>query len=203
MIKNVVDNKGNHLGYLVDIFFISKKFEKFISNKWGSYSSVKAERVCKSVIRVDNECYNCIMFPFDIRNYKFFIECCKLNNLVLNDILFMPIVFKDIDYSLLSEIWKTRKVCGRANIHKLACIDTSTSSIIGYLMSGDVLFNCEAYYINMLEVVEKSKGFGTRIVTQLKSFNIKLVGLSLKPVQGFWLKLGAEFDEVSRFNINI
>ena len=53
----------------------------------------------------------------------------------------------------------------------------------------------------MIESTTKHRGYGTKVVSQLKAFNKPITGLSVVTAVNFWEKQGAEFGSSKYFKL--
>ena len=194
MVKNVVDSRGNHKGYLICDFFIPKSYEKYLIQTVPSCEKVTLVYINRNSFSLGCKTYNIRGFPFMFEELSMFLLNCKSNNIKLNDIVFIPISFSDIDYSNLSEFWKIARDMQCSQIKVLGIYDTVSEVLLGYMMSCNNLFSSTDYRISMIEMRRKDKGVGTRVVKQLQSLGKNISGLSLVSAKGFWQKVGASVD---------
>ena len=199
MIKDVVDSRGNRKGYLICDFFIPKNYEKYLIRSVPSCEKVTLVHINKNSFSIGCKTYNIRGFPFTFEELSVFLLKCKSNNIKLNDIIFIPISFSDIDYKNLSEFWKVTRDIQCSQIKVLSIYDTVSEVLLGYIMSCDNLFSSVDYRINMIEMQKKNKGVGTRVVRQLQYLGKNISGLSLVSAKGFWQKVGAFIDDDLNF----
>ena len=194
MVKDVVDSRGNHKGYLICDFFIPKSYEKYLIQSVPSCEKVTLVYINRNSFSLGCKTYNIRGFPFISEELSMFLLNCKSNNIKLNDIVFIPISFSDIDYTNLSEFWKITRDMQCSRIKVLGIYDTVSEVLLGYMMSCNNLFSSTDYRISMIEMQKKNKGVGTRVVKQLQSLGKNISGLSLVSAKGFWQKVGASVD---------
>lgn len=189
----IIISKGNRvLGYALDYIFISSYLMKYlisdsvidINNKASSFSSEKIG-----------------LKAYGVATYKEVLQ--KLSDLGfhLNDIIFVPCQYEDIDIEDVTTLFHIAMDMNIRRISLYLCIDTSTLKSVAYLMLDKNMFLYNDLHIFIIECIKKSKGYGTKVIKQLKILQKHLDGLSVVTAIDFWKSVGAEIDSSNRFTI--
>ena len=194
MIQTVVTNSGNIKGWLIDEYYVPKNTLKFFTPQ-SSLRGVKIiSKIDKSGIRVRGKRYPNILKVINSENCREVLRSFIVNGISLHNILFFPTNIKDDCIEDLSCFWKIVQDLPLRTYYVYKITDSNFKEI-GFVLLRQDLYKSSFIYINMLEVIEKSKGIGSEVVNQLKSFNICISGLSTQGALNFWKKLGAEVTD--------
>lgn len=176
----IVDSNNNPLGYLVDYVFYNNYFIDL-------QSVCKVNRICgiftKTGILTKYGLCKHASSVLNLSNYFYFLVKIKDTGIKLNNIIFIPCNFADLDIK--------EEINQKGYIY--ICLDSFYLDKIGYLYTKQDIYSSRNIYINMLECINKNKGYGTKIVNQLKSLDKNLDGLSLYTAKKFWEKQGVVF----------
>ena len=195
MLTRVRDITGKEQGYLIGDYFLSSYLVPYF---------FKSLPKCKTITGFTNG----TSFSVDGKIYTSILRCPNPEglNLIysvggkLQDIIFWRENIKNLDTDGLSEIWRVVQGFKKHSFNYYVCYDKNKKEI-GYLLSGEDLFSCSTFYINMLEVVNKGNGDGTRIVKRLLNLGKGVEGLSLINSVEFWSKCGATIEDNLSFII--
>ena len=202
MISKVLDKNRKHIkGYLIDDLFIKYSYVKFFTK-----GIIKADKLCigtskgKGVV-IDNIFYKDIFSRINCSNYKIVLNILLINNIELNDIIFISCKSCDLGVENLSSFWTLISSIRDNKFYYYACIDVNNLSVVGYLFTQNNLYNSDCLHISMLEIIEKDCGFGQKVVNSLSSLDKVLTGTSLVSTKKFWGSLGAVFSNDNWFTI--
>ena len=181
-MKSVVDSCNNCIGYVINDYFYDNYYIDFtnkvdIESVYGIYT--------KSGILTEDGLYKSASSVLNVSNY---FDLLSNLGVPLSSIIFIPCEFSDLDTENMSSIWGSF-----INCYLYVCIDGKTLKEVAYLMLRQDLFSYCSIHINMLECIEKGKGYGTYIVKQLKCLDKEITGLATYTAQHFWEQQGAIF----------
>lgn len=200
MITVVITESGKTKGYLIDDIYVRKDLLKYFTPV-RSFRGVKV--VGKSFgedIKIRNKHYKSVKKYLNIDSYNKIIRAFTISGIELNSVLFIPCKPTDYEFNDMSELWKIVYDLKCRNLYYYKIVDIK-SNCIAYLMSYNDLYKSSSFYINMLEVIDKGKGYGTLVVNTLKSFDKSISGLSMITSKSFWKKLGASFIDSMHFSL--
>lgn len=133
------------------------------------------------------------MYRINSTRYVDFVHQCEQDGTKLHNLLFVPGRLKDCNVDRHNDIWKVDFCCLYKCMSGLDCL--------GYLQTDKELYSARSVLIVMIQAETPGLGYGTRIVTELKSRGIKLRGIATTEAARFWEKQGAVLREYNRFNI--
>lgn len=189
----IIISKGNRiLGYALDDIFINSYLMKYlisdsivdINNKAQSFTSNKEN-----------------LKSYGVDTYREVILKLASLGFHLNDIVFVPCNYEDIDaedVSLLFNMTKDLKV-RRVNLY--LCIDVSIFKPVAYLMLNRNMFLYNDLHIFIIECIKKSEGYGTKVIKQLKNLQKNLDGLAVVTAVDFWKSVGAVVETDNHFMV--
>ena len=91
-----------------------------------------------------------------------------------------------------SRYWKNKEISGLYVIKE-------DNKPIGLLSSRN---KKDSYFINMIEIFDKNKGYGQKAIEEIKKMTPKdIKGIPVTEAEPFWLKVGAQFDKSIYFTI--
>lgn len=192
MLQIVITKSNKICGYALDDIFISSYMMKYL--------------ITDSIVDINNKAKS---FTLKRENYRVFgvdtyrEVLLRLADLgfTLNEIIFVPCKYDDIDLDGMSMLFGVAKDFNIRRVSLYVCINTHTFSEVAYLLLNHNLFLYKDLHIFILECLQKSEGNGTKIIKQLKNLQKNLSGLSVVTALGFWKSVGAVIDDSNRFTI--
>lgn len=189
----IIISKGNRiLGYALDDIFINSYLMKYlisdsivdINNKAQSFTSSKEN------LRV-----------YGVDTYREVLLKLASLGLHLNDIVFVPCKYEDIDAEDVSVLFNMARDLKVRRVSLYLCIDISIFKPVAYLMLNRNMFLYNDLHIFIIECIKKSEGYGTKVIKQLKNLQKNLDGLAVVTAVDFWKSVGAVVEADNHFMI--
>lgn len=196
---SVVNANSEEIGYIInDIFLESSIIEK------QTNEVEPTETVCgmlqENGVLTSKGFFRNADVIVNTLNYTNLINSLKSENIDLNDILFIPCSSRGIQQKYMSGFWRlTNDTIDSSYLY--LCIDSNTCNVLAYLLTLRNIFKSQEIHIGMIESTKKHRGYGTKVVSQLKAFNKPITGLSVATAVSFWEKQGAKFDSSKYFRL--
>ena len=189
MVELVVNKRGTRLGYKINGKFFSKSFIDSILSKELGYTKVVIGKCVGNNIVLEGKTYK------PDRDYLSDLKSLSLD-LDYNDISFIARIPSEDELHDVSSFWRNKYLVRR---HCYTIIDKDLK-VLGYLATStsiDTPYDC---YICMLEIIDKGRGTGTRVVRELTK-RCSLLGYSCVTAKDFWIKCGAVFKDLYQFKV--
>ena len=189
MVELVVNKRGTRLGYKIGGKFFSKSFIDSILSKELGYDKVVIGKCVGNSVVLDGKTY---------KPDKDYLSCLKSLTLDLgyNDISFIARIPSEDELYDVSSFWSNKDLSRK---HLYTIVDNNLKTL-GYLATStsiDTPYDC---YICMLEIIDKGRGTGTRVVKELTK-RCSLLGYSCVTAKDFWIKCGAVFKDLYQFKV--
>jgi len=166
------------MGYYIDDVYVPRRVYKCFCNK---------EPTIETEIRGKP--------PSSACNYRLLLQRMRSNNLILNNVVFLPIDKQDI-HGVESSFWKLNFI---EQYFYYTCI--ADNKIIGYISTKEDIYYNSQVYLNMIETLKKDKGYGSKIIKSLLDLVDIIKGLSLYNSLDFWEKVGAIIGKDNYFQL--
>lgn len=200
MIQTIITSSGNVKGWLVENYYIPKRVLKYFTPVANLRGTRVISKVDKSGIKIRGKRYYNILTVMDSTNCSDILRSFIINGISLHEIIFFPCKLKEVDTNL-SSFWKLIQELPLGKCYPYRIL-TSEFKEVGYILLRQDLYTKHINYINMLEIKERNKGIGTKVVTQLKQNCYKIGGLATCDSLDFWKKQGAEIvDNQNHFTV--
>lgn len=197
MCKEVYDKNENLLGYSILDLFIPKEMLIFLTEETdkftdGMYGISKGN----SIFNESGRAYYNVCELLTESKATLVFDIFKRANVKLNPFLFVK-TDSNMNYKVqnLSSIWGS--LFALKNCYCYTILDSNCNTL-GFLSLHKNVYEEDEKYIQMFEVVEKGKGYGTKIMNYLLKF-YNLSGLSTYSSVNFWKSLGASIDKSGHF----
>lgn len=192
MLRIIISKSNRICGYALDDIFINSYLIRYLI----SDSIVDVNNKAKSfTIRKEN------LRVFGVDTYQeVFIKLASLG-FHLNDIIFVPCKYKDINVEDVSILFNMARDLKIRRVSLYMCVDTSIFKPVAYLMLNRNMFFYNDLHIFIIERIRKSEGYGTKVIKQLKNLQKSLDGLSVVTAIDFWKNVGAVIDDNNHFTI--
>ena len=189
----IIISKGNRiLGYALDDIFINSYLMKYL--------------ISDSIVDINNKAQSFISNKENLRSYgvdTYREVILKLASLGfhLNDIVFVPCNYEDIDAEDVSLLFNMAKDLKVRRVNLYLCIDISIFKPVAYLMLNRNMFLYNDLHIFIIECIKKSEGYGTKVIKQLKNLQKNLDGLAVVTAVDFWKSVGAVVETDNHFMV--
>lgn len=189
----IIISKGNRiLGYALDDIFINSYLMKYL--------------ISDSIVDINNKAQSFISSKENLRIYgvdTYHEVILKLASLGfhLNDIVFVPCSYEDIDVEDVSVLFNMARDLKVRRVSLYICVDVSIFKPVAYLMLNRNMFLYNDLHIFIIECIRKSKGYGTKVIKQLKNLQKNLDGLAVVTAVNFWKSVGAVVEADNHFMI--
>lgn len=192
MLRIIISKSNRICGYALDDIFINSYLIKYLI----SDSIVDINNKAKSfTMRKEN------LKVFGVDTYQEVLIKLASLGFHLNDIIFVPCKYDDIDTEDVSVLFNIARDLKIRRINLYMCIDTSIFNPVAYLMLNRNMFFYNDLHIFIIECIRKSKGYGTKIIKQLKNLQKSLDGLSVVTAIDFWKSVGAVIENNNHFTV--
>lgn len=189
----IIISKGNRIcGYALDDIFINSYLIKYL--------------ISDSIVDINNKAKSFTMRKESLRVFgvdtyqEVLIKLASLG-FHLNDIIFVPCKYDDIDTEDVSVLFNMARDLKIRCINLYMCIDTSIFNPVAYLMLNRNMFFYNDLHIFIIECIKKSEGYGTKVIKQLKNLQKSLDGLSVVTAIDFWKSVGAVIESNNHFMV--
>lgn len=189
MIELVVNGRGTQLGYKINGKFFSKSFIDSILSKELGYNKVVIGKCVGNSVVLEGKTYK------PDKDYLSDLKSLSLD-LDYNDISFIARIPIEDELHDVSSFWMNKDLVRK---HCYTIIDKDLK-VLGYIATStsiDTPYDC---YICMLEIIDKGRGTGTRVVKELTK-RCSLLGYSCVTAKDFWIKCGAVFKDLYQFKV--
>ena len=189
----IIISKGNRiLGYVLDDIFINSYLMKYL--------------ISDSIVDINNKAQSFISNKENLKSYgvdTYREVILKLASLGfhLNDIVFVPCNYEDIDAEDVSLLFNMAKDLKVRRVNLYLCIDVSIFKPVAYLMLNRNMFLYNDLHIFIIECIKKSEGYGTKVIKQLKNLQKNLDGLAVVTAVDFWKSVGAVVETDNHFMV--
>lgn len=189
----IIISKGNRiLGYALDDIFINSYLMKYL--------------ISDSIVDINNKAQSFILNKENLKSYgvdTYREVILKLASLGfhLNDIVFVPCNYEDIDAEDVSLLFNMAKDLKVRRVNLYLCIDVSIFKPVAYLMLNRNMFLYNDLHIFIIECIKKSEGYGTKVIKQLKNLQKNLDGLAVVTAVDFWKSVGAVVETDNHFMV--
>lgn len=189
----IIISKGNQiLGYALDDIFINSYLMKYL--------------ISDSIVDINNKAQSFISNKENLKSYgvdTYREVILKLASLGfhLNDIVFVPCNYEDIDAEDVSLLFNMAKDLKVRRVNLYLCIDVSIFKPVAYLMLNRNMFLYNDLHIFIIECIKKSEGYGTKVIKQLKNLQKNLDGLAVVTAVDFWKSVGAVVETDNHFMV--
>lgn len=189
----IIIAKGNRiLGYALDDIFINSYLMKYL--------------ISDSIVDINNKAQSFISNKENLKSYgvdTYREVILKLASLGfhLNDIVFVPCNYEDIDAEDVSLLFNMAKDLKVRRVNLYLCIDVSIFKPVAYLMLNRNMFLYNDLHIFIIECIKKSEGYGTKVIKQLKNLQKNLDGLAVVTAVDFWKSVGAVVETDNHFMV--
>lgn len=189
----IIISKGNRiLGYALDDIFINSYLMKYL--------------ISDSIVDINNKAQSFISNKENLKSYgvdTYREVILKLASLGfhLNDIVFVPCNYEDIDAEDVSLLFNMAKDLKVRRVNLYLCIDVSIFKPVAYLMLNRNMFLYNDLHIFIIECIKKSEGYGTKVIKQLKNLQKNLDGLAVVTAVDFWKSVGAVVETDNHFMV--
>lgn len=189
----IIISKGNRiLGYALDDIFINSYLMKYL--------------ISDSIVDINNKAQSFISSKENLKSYgvdTYREVILKLASLGfhLNDIVFVPCNYEDIDAEGVSLLFNMAKDLKVRRVNLYLCIDVSIFKPVAYLMLNRNMFLYNDLHIFIIECIKKSEGYGTKVIKQLKNLQKNLDGLAVVTAVDFWKSVGAVVETDNHFMV--
>lgn len=192
MLRIIISKSNRICGYALDDIFINSYLIKYLI----SDSIVDINNKAKSfTMRKEN------LRVFGVDTYQEVLVRLASLGFHLNDIIFVPCKYDDIDTEDVSVLFNIARDLKIRRINLYMCIDTSIFNPVAYLMLNRNMFFYNDLHIFIIECIKKSEGYGTKVIKQLKNLQKVLDGLSIVTAIDFWKSVGAVIEDNNHFMI--
>lgn len=192
MLRIIISKSNRICGYALDDIFINSYLIKYLI----SDSIVDINNKAKSfTMRKEN------LRVFGVDTYQEVLVRLASLGFHLNDIIFVPCKYDDIDTEDVSVLFNMARDLKIRRINLYMCIDTSIFNPVAYLMLNRNMFFYNDLHIFIIECIKKSEGYGTKVIKQLKNLQKVLDGLSVVTAINFWKSVGAVIEDNNHFTI--
>lgn len=192
MLRIIISKSNRICGYALDDIFINSYLIKYL--------------ISDSIVDINNKAKSFTMRKENLRVFgvdtyqEVLIKLASLG-FHLNDIIFVPCKYDDIDTEDVSVLFNMARDLKIRRINLYMCIDTSIFNPVAYLMLNRNMFFYNDLHIFIIECIKKSEGYGTKIIKQLKNLQKSLDGLSVVTAINFWKSVGAVIEDNNHFTI--
>lgn len=192
MLRIIISKSNRICGYALDDIFINSYLIKYL--------------ISDSIVDINNKAKSFTMRKENLRVFgvdtyqEVLIKLASLG-FHLNDIIFVPCKYDDIDTEDVSVLFNIARDLKIRRINLYMCIDTSIFNTVAYLMLNRNMFFYNDLHIFIIECIKKSEGYGTKIIKQLKNLQKNLDGLSVVTAIDFWKSVGAVIENNNHFTV--
>lgn len=192
MLRIIISKSNRICGYALDDIFINSYLIKYL--------------ISDSIVDINNKAKSFTMRKENLRVFgvdtyqEVLIKLASLG-FHLNDIIFVPCKYDDIDTEDVSVLFNIARDLKIRRINLYMCIDTSIFNPVAYLMLNRNMFFYNDLHIFIIECIKKSEGYGTKVIKQLKNLQKVLDGLSIVTAINFWKSVGAVIEDNNHFTI--
>lgn len=192
MLRIIISKSNRICGYALDDIFINSYLIKYL--------------ISDSIVDINNKAKSFTMRKENLREFgvdtyqEVLIKLASLG-FHLNDIIFVPCKYDDIDAEDVSVLFNIARDLKIRRINLYMCIDTSIFKPVAYLMLNRNMFFYNDLHIFIIECIKKSEGYGTKVIKQLKNLQKVLDGLSVVTAINFWKSVGAVIEDNNHFTI--
>lgn len=192
MLRVIISKSNRICGYALDDIFINSYLIKYL--------------ISDSIVDINNKAKSFTMRKENLRVFgvdtyqEVLIKLASLD-FHLNDIIFVPCKYDDIDTEDVSVLFNIARDLKIRRINLYMCIDTSIFNPVAYLMLNRNMFFYNDLHIFIIECIKKSEGYGTKVIKQLKNLQKVLDGLSVVTAINFWKSVGAVIEDNNHFTI--
>lgn len=192
MLRIIISKSNRICGYALDDIFINSYLIKHL--------------ISDSIVDINNKAKSFTMRKENLRVFgvdTYQEVLIKLTSLGfhLNDIIFVPCKYDDIDTEDVSVLFNMARDLKIRRINLYMCIDTSIFNPVAYLMLNRNMFFYNDLHIFIIECIKKSEGYGTKVIKQLKNLQKSLDGLSVVTAIDFWKSVGAVIENNNHFTV--
>lgn len=192
MLRIIISKSNRICGYALDDIFINSYLIKYL--------------ISDSIVDINNKAKSFTMRKENLRVFgvdTYQEVLIKLASLCfhLNDIIFVPCKYDDIDTEDVSVLFNIARDLKIRRINLYMCIDTSIFNPVAYLMLNRNMFFYNDLHIFIIECIRKSEGYGTKVIKQLKNLQKSLNGLSVVTAIDFWKSVGAVIENNNHFTV--
>ena len=192
MLRIIISKNNRICGYALDDIFINSYLIKYlisdsivdINNKAKSFTTGKEN-----------------LRPFGVDTYQEVLLKLASLGFHLNDIIFVPCKYEDIDAEDVSVLFNMARDLRVRRVSLYLCIDVSIFKPVAYLMLNRNMFLYNDLHIFIIECIKKSEGYGTKVIKQLKNLQKNLDGLAVVTAINFWKSVGAVVDTDNHFMV--
>lgn len=192
MLRIIISKNNRICGYALDDIFINSYLVKYlisdsivdVSNKAKSFTTGKEN-----------------LRQFGVDTYQEVLLKLASLGFHLNDIIFVPCKYEDIDAEDVSVLFNMARDLRVRRVSLYLCIDVSIFKPVAYLMLNRNMFLYNDLHIFIMECIKKSEGYGTKVVKQLKNLQKNLDGLAVVTAVNFWKSVGAVVDTDNHFMV--
>lgn len=192
MLRIIISKSNRICGYALDDIFINSYLIKYL--------------ISDSIVDINNKAKSFTMRKENLRVFgvdtyqEVLIKLASLG-FHLNDIIFVPCKYDDIDTEDVSVLFNIARDLKIRRINLYMCIDTSVFNPVAYLMLNRNMFFYNDLHIFIIECIRKSEGYGTKVIKQLKNLQKSLNGLSVVTAIDFWKSVGAVIENNNHFTV--
>lgn len=192
MLRIIISKSNRICGYALDDIFINSYLIKYL--------------ISDSIVDINNKAKSFTMRKENLRVFgvdtyqEVLIKLASLG-FHLNDIIFVPCKYDDIDTEDVSVLFNIARDLKIRRINLYMCIDTSIFNPVAYLMLNRNMFFYNDLHIFIIECIRKSEGYGTKVIKQLKNLQKSLNGLSVVTAIDFWKSVGAVIENNNHFTV--
>lgn len=192
MLRIIISKSNRICGYALDDIFINSYLIKYL--------------ISDSIVDINNKAKSFTMRKENLRVFgvdtyqEVLIKLASLG-FHLNDIIFVPCKYDDIDTEDVSVLFNIARDLKIRRINLYMCIDTSIFNPVAYLMLNRNMFFYNDLHIFIIECIKKSEGYGTKIIKQIKNLQKNLDGLSVVTAIDFWKSVGAVIENNNHFTV--
>ena len=192
MLRIIISKSNRICGYALDDIFVSSYMMKYlISDSIADINSkVKSFTTGKENLRT-----------YGVDTYHEVLLKLASLGFHLNDIIFVPCKYEDIDPEDVSVLFNMARDLRIRRVNLYLCVDVSIFKPVAYLMLNKNMFLYNDLHIFIIECIRKSEGFGTKVIKQLKNLQKNLDGLAVVTAVDFWKSVGAVVDTDNHFTI--
>lgn len=192
MLRIIISKSNRICGYALDDIFINSYLIKYLisDNIVDINNKAKSFTMRKENLRV-----------FGVDTYQEVLIKLASLGFHLNDIIFVPCKYDDIDTEDVSVLFNIARDLKIRRINLYMCIDTNIFKPVAYLMLNRNMFFYNDLHIFIIECIKKSEGYGTKVIKQLKNLQKVLDGLSVVTAINFWKSVGAVIEDNNHFTV--
>lgn len=192
MLRIIISKNNRICGYALDDIFINSYLVKYL--------------ISDSIVDVNNKAKSFTtgkenLRQFGVDTYQEVLLKLASLGFHLNDIIFVPCKYEDIDAEDVSVLFNMARDLKVRRVSLYLCIDVSIFKPVAYLMLNRNIFLYNDLHIFIMECIKKSEGYGTKVIKQLKNLQKNLDGLAVVTAVNFWKSVGAVVDTNNHFMV--